>query len=107
MNILDIYSIPWHIYVKSCSFLSSNAVVVWFFKVGPELLMLIAVPGEVEHTVETKIWTILMKFQKTTSITTSDCQVKQTLDHLQNSIVLPDHDVHPSQLSAPWKGKIL
>lgn len=28
LNILGIYFIPWHIYIKSCSFLSSNAVIV-------------------------------------------------------------------------------
>lgn len=107
LNILGIYSIPRHIYVESGSLLSTNTVIVWFFKIGPEFLMLIAVPGEVEHTVETKVWSVQMKFQKTTSVPTSECQERRTLDHLQNSIVPPDHDVYPSQLSAPWKEKFL
>lgn len=47
--------IPWHIYVESGSLFFANSVVVWFSKVGPEFLMLVAVPGEVEHTVETKV----------------------------------------------------
>lgn len=63
--------------------------------------MLVAVPGEVEHTVEKKVWSVQMKAQNTASVTTSACQERRTLDHLQNSIVPPDHDVHPSQLSAP------
>lgn len=101
MTILGIYSIPRHIYVESGSLLYTNAVIVRLFKVGPEFLMLVAVPGEVEHTVETKVWSVQMKFQKNTFGITSECQERRTLDHLQNSIVHPDHDVHPSQLSAP------
>lgn len=53
-----IYSIPRHVYVESGSLLFANAVEVRLFKVGPESLMLVAVPGEVEHTVETKVWSV-------------------------------------------------
>lgn len=67
---------------------------------GPEFFMLVAVPGKVEHTVEKDVWSKQMKIQKRTSVTTSQYQERRTLDHLQNSIVPPDHDVHPSQLSA-------
>lgn len=51
-NMFYIYSIPRHIYVETSSLPFANTVIVWIFKVGPEFLMLVAVPGEVEHTGE-------------------------------------------------------
>lgn len=68
LHILVNYFIPRHIYVESGSLLSTNAVIVGFSKFGPETLMLVAVPGEVEHAVGTKVLSLQIKLQKTTSV---------------------------------------
>lgn len=59
--------------------------------------MLVAVPGEVEHTVETKVESVQLKLLQNHFSTLG----KQTLDRPQNSIVPLDHDVYPSPLSTP------
>lgn len=42
--------VPRHVHIESSSLSTAHAVKVGLPQVGPEALMLVAVPGEVEHT---------------------------------------------------------
>lgn len=51
MNSISVvtYLVPWYIYIKSGPFFFADNVKVWFSKLRPEFLMLVAMPWEVEH----------------------------------------------------------
>lgn len=90
MDVTDL--VPWYIYIESSPFAFPNRVIVRFFKIRPEFLMLKSVPGEIQHAGKCGV---------------SNLRCKPTDHvHIQNSEFLPFRKTHlgssSKQYCTPW-----